>query len=103
MRDSNSWPDGRRRALDPLEHEAWNAHTYPGTRQLCDECDQPTGRCEDDSIRDRDGRVFCPDCRPHHCRICGDEPLPANQDVCEGCHWQSLTPAERDESIRRNL
>jgi len=32
------------------EHALINAREYPGTRQLCVQCDQPTGRCEDDSI-----------------------------------------------------
>lgn len=32
------------------EHAAINAREYPGTRQLCVACDQPTGRCEEDSI-----------------------------------------------------
>lgn len=32
------------------EHEKWNSHNYPGTRQLCYLCDEPTGRCEDDSL-----------------------------------------------------
>ena len=32
------------------EHARINAKEYPGTRQLCVRCDQPTGRCEDDSI-----------------------------------------------------
>ncbi len=37
------------------EHEAWNARNYPGTRQLCVECDDPTGRCEEDAIFTEDG------------------------------------------------
>jgi len=32
------------------EHNKINAREYPGTRQLCVQCDQPTGRCEEDSI-----------------------------------------------------
>jgi len=32
------------------EHEAINAREYPGTRQLCELCQQPTGRCEEDAI-----------------------------------------------------
>ena len=32
------------------EHERINAREYPGTRQICIECDDPTGRCEDDSL-----------------------------------------------------
>ena len=48
--NGNSWPGGHRRGLFPSEHEEWNANHYPGTRQLCCECDKPTGRCEDDEI-----------------------------------------------------
>ena len=32
------------------EHAYINAREYPGTRQLCSLCEEPTGRCEDDSI-----------------------------------------------------
>jgi len=46
----NTWPDGQRCGLYQSEHDIWNATHYPGTRQLCVECNQPTGRCEDDSI-----------------------------------------------------
>lgn len=47
---NNTWPGGRRRAMSQGDHEAWNAGNYPGTRQLCSECDEPTGRCEEDAI-----------------------------------------------------
>lgn len=46
----NTWPDGIRRGLYPHEHERWNAAHYPGTRQLCVQCDAPTGRCEEDQM-----------------------------------------------------
>ena len=46
----NTWPKGYRHGLLQAEHDAWNAHNYPGTRQLCSECNEPTGRCEDDSL-----------------------------------------------------
>ena len=46
----NTWPTGRRHAMSQAEHEQWNAKNYPGTRQLCCDCDQPTGRCEDDTL-----------------------------------------------------
>jgi hypothetical protein len=52
---TNTWPGGKRRALGPSEHERWNSKNYPGTRQLCALCDEPTGRCEDDSIFTDDG------------------------------------------------
>ena len=47
---SNTWPEGRRRAMLQSEHDAWNANRYPGTRQLCSICGEPTGRCEGDSL-----------------------------------------------------
>jgi hypothetical protein len=59
----NTWPGGRRHAMHQLEHERWNASHYPGTRQLCLECGEPTGRCEDDSIYLIDGTgPLCEEC-----------------------------------------
>lgn len=58
----NTWPKGRRHAMYPDEHEAWNARNYPGTRQLCVDCDQPTGRCEEDSMYVGDRGPLCEDC-----------------------------------------
>lgn len=46
----NTWPNGVRRALSQKEHEEFNSYTYPGTKQLCSLCGEPTGRCEEDSI-----------------------------------------------------
>ena len=44
-------------------HEAWNARNYPGTRQLCCDCDEPTGRCEEDSMyADDDHGPLCESC-----------------------------------------
>ncbi len=54
------------------DHEAWNARNFPGTRQLCCKCEEPTGRCEDDSLFSDDD--------------CQDGPL------CEDC-WRSATDA----------
>jgi hypothetical protein len=48
--------------MDPSAHEAWNASNYPGTRQMCVECDEPTGRCEEDSIFVGDMGPLCLDC-----------------------------------------
>jgi len=59
----NTWPGGHRRALSQDQHDAWNASTYPGTRQLCSECGEPTGRCEDDTIDGPRGPV-CEGCAP---------------------------------------
>lgn len=58
----NTWPNGKRKALDQAEHENWNASNYPGTRQLCDICGDPTGRCEEDCFITDDGEVLCEDC-----------------------------------------
>ena len=58
----NSWPGGRQHAMYQSEHEEWNARYYPGTRQLCSACDQPTGRCEDDSLYVSDVGPLCEEC-----------------------------------------
>lgn len=57
---SEYWWHGK--ALDQDTHLAINAQHYPGTRQLCVECDQPTGRCEDDSIFIGDRGPLCEEC-----------------------------------------
>lgn len=63
----NTWPDGERRPLTQAEHEAWNTRNYPGTRQLCCECEEPTGRCEEDSLICECGAgPFCEDCLIRH-------------------------------------
>lgn len=58
----NTWPGGVRRALTQSEHEHWNANNYPGTRQLCSRCDEPTSRCEEDSIYKGDEGPLCEEC-----------------------------------------
>lgn len=59
---ANTWPHGIRRAMDQSEHEAWNAVNYPGTRQLCCRCDDPTERCEEDSMFVGDVGPLCREC-----------------------------------------
>ena len=60
---SNSWPGGFRHAMSQSEHERWNSGNYPGTRQLCCKCEEPTGRCEEDSIYiDDDTGPLCEEC-----------------------------------------
>jgi len=60
----NSWPGGYRHAMDQDAHRSWNGQHYPGTRQLCVECEKPTGRCEDDSIFTEEGHgPLCVECR----------------------------------------
>lgn len=58
----NTWPNGMRCAVDQARHREWNATHYPGTRQLCSVCDEPTGRCEDDSITNSDCDAICETC-----------------------------------------
>lgn len=58
----NTWPGGKRHAMSQSEHEAWNAKNYPGTLQICCLCDQPTGRCEDDTIWSEDEEPLCENC-----------------------------------------
>ena len=61
----NTWPGGYRHAMTQSEHALWNACNYPGTLQLCIECDAPTGRCEDDSLYlddDQETGPLCEDC-----------------------------------------
>lgn len=58
----NTWPGGLRRALTQAEHERWNATHHPGTMQVCCQCDQPTGRCEEDAIYAGEVGPLCEDC-----------------------------------------
>ena len=58
----NSWPGGYRHAMDQGIHARWNAEHYPGTRQMCVECDQPTGQCEEDGWWNEDGDPLCREC-----------------------------------------
>ena len=62
----NSWPGGSCHAMHQSEHERWNASNYPGTRQLCSVCDEPTGRCEEDSMRSHSGEPLCEQCNMIH-------------------------------------
>lgn len=51
------------KALTQDEHARINAREYPGTRQLCFKCEEPTGNCEEDAIYTEDGEgPFCEDC-----------------------------------------
>lgn len=59
----NTWPGKHRHAITQSEHEAWNASSFPGTRQLCATCDAPTERCEDDAIYTEEGEgPLCVEC-----------------------------------------
>ena len=62
----NTWPGGKRRALSQDEHERWNSYNYPGTKQICIMCNEPTGNCEEDSIYSEDGEPICSECYKEH-------------------------------------
>ncbi len=50
-------------ARTQTEHALINSREYPGTRQICVICDQPTGLCEDDEIYTDAGKgPLCFDC-----------------------------------------
>ena len=59
---ANTWPGGHRHAITQGEHERWNAENYPGTRQLCESCGEPTGNCEEDSLYLEDDGPLCRAC-----------------------------------------
>ena len=44
--------------LSQNEHRLYNSTHYPGTRQLCVCCDQPTDRCEEDGIYIENGDQY---------------------------------------------
>lgn len=56
----SNWWDGK--ALDQSTHEKINSRHYPGTRQLCCDCSEPTGRCEEDEIYIEDHGPLCESC-----------------------------------------
>jgi hypothetical protein len=58
----NTWPGGHRHAMDQDEHEKWNASHYPGTKEICCQCDEPTGFCEEDGYKDENGAAYCKKC-----------------------------------------
>ena len=58
----NTWPGNKRHAMHQNAHKYWNASHYPGTRQLCMQCDEPTGRCEEDSLTIEESGPLCESC-----------------------------------------
>jgi len=54
---------GQIRPLDQSQHRAINAHYWPGTREICAECGEPTGSGGGDESRyNEDGEPVCGDC-----------------------------------------
>jgi hypothetical protein len=58
----NTWPGGYTHTMSQIAHAAWNAGSYPGTRQMCARCDEPTDRCEEDARYVGDMGPLCADC-----------------------------------------
>lgn len=67
----NTWPGGSRQAISQSDHEEWNSSNYPGTREICSKCDNPTGNCEEDNITDEEGLPYCLECA-------------IQENICEG-------------------
>lgn len=82
----NTWPENRRRAMYPDEHEQWNAMNYPGTRQLCVLCSDETGRCEEDemTVEHIDGPL-CIDCYRLQRHDDDDGDAIEQPTTCHGC------------------
>ncbi len=70
----NTWPGGKRHAMSQSDHEKWNASNYPGTRQMCDLCGEPTGFCEEDATWSVGGEPLCEDCVREHPECVEDTP-----------------------------
>lgn len=50
-------------ARSQAEHAQINVREFPGTRQLCVKCGEPTERCEEDALYANNGDgPFCQDC-----------------------------------------
>lgn len=68
---SKAYDDWRRthRHLDQSTHALINARYFPGTRELCCSCGEPTGRAgagEDSLFNERDEGPFCEACWEIH-------------------------------------
>ncbi len=51
-----------RKSMTQSQHERYNRKHYPGTRQMCAECDEPTGRTVEDGLTNKKGQWVCPEC-----------------------------------------
>lgn len=58
----NTWPSGKREAIHQDQHEQWNAKHYPGTRQICHVCEEPTDRCQEDALWSKEEYPLCERC-----------------------------------------
>ena len=103
----NTWPDGQRRALSQSDHEQWNARVYPGTRQICERCGQPTERCEDDSLysgEDCEDGPLCYACyQESNIRLDGSHinPIDVLQALAKVAHAGGLENLSEHEALNR--
>ena len=71
-------PGRQRHAMTQSDHEVWNSRHFPGTRQLCEQCGEPTERCEDDSLYADEIGPLCVECwNTANLGYCDDQ-LPRN-------------------------
>ncbi len=48
--------------LYQFQHDKINAVQFPGTRQICSVCGEPTDKCEEDGYFDSTGYAYCEGC-----------------------------------------
>lgn len=65
-----------KRGMYPEQHARYNARHYPGTRQLCCQCEEPTGRCCEDElcVEGPDGEEVGPLCEACYAALQTGEP-----------------------------
>ena len=79
--------------MTQAHHEEWNAGHHPGTRQLCDQCGNATGRCEEDTLRATDdGPPLCEEC---YADACEAQEADADRSQSEH-HWDAPTDFNED-------
>lgn len=62
-----TWPKGYRHVMSQIEHGNWNTEHFPGTRQTCCVCHEPTGRCEEDALYADKKGPLCDECYDNEC------------------------------------
>ncbi len=76
------------------EHKRINATEYPGTRQMCIDCDDLTGRCEEDAIyTNLEYGPLCEECWDKYRGL--DEKAKRLDEVIKEC--QRLIEASEDD------
>lgn len=55
-----TWPKGYRHVMSQSEHGNWNTEHFPGTRQTCFVCHEPTGRWDKEADPETGEQVVSP-------------------------------------------